>query len=227
MVDRSTRRHLLAVAAGGAAAVLVAGCSDGGSAGGGYGGGTDGESTPSTTNSTDATADDDDGDETTGENPAVGDAAQVGDLALTSPAFDDGEPIPRKYGREEADVNPPLSISGVPEDAETLVLVVDDPDAVEPAGEVWLHWLVWNVPASRTGILEDWTPGEVTEGVNDFGERGYGGPAPPDEAHDYRFKLYALDTSLGVPADASKRDVGDAMRGHVLASTQLVGTYAP
>ena len=111
MVDRSTRRRLLAVAAGGAATVLVAGCSDGGSAGGGYGGGTDGDSTPSTTNPTDATADDDDGDETTGENPAVSDAAQVGDLALTSPAFDDGEPIPRKYGREEADVNPPLSIA--------------------------------------------------------------------------------------------------------------------
>ncbi|SEW19945.1 YbhB/YbcL family Raf kinase inhibitor-like protein [Halobacterium jilantaiense] len=218
MANRSTRRYVLSVA-GSAAVVLAAGCSD---LGGYTGGGDGGDTAPKSTTNTGENSD-----EATEENPVVGDAEQVGDLALSSPAFDDGQPIPRTYGRDDADVNPPLSVSGVPDGAETLVLVVDDPDAVEPAGEVWLHWLVWNVPATRTEIPEDWTPEQATEGVNDFGERGYGGPAPPDGEHKYRFKLYALDTSLDIPTDASKRDVGDAMRDHVLASTQLVGMYAP
>lgn len=216
MAEHSTRRRLLAAAGSGVAA-LAAGCS-----GLEWYGGDSAGTEPEPTTATGET-----GNETTTGNPVVGDAAQAGDLALSSSAFDGGQPIPQQYGRDESDVNPPLSISGVPDGAETLALVVDDPDAVEPAGEVWLHWLVWNVPATRTEIPEDWTPERATEGVNDFGERGYGGPAPPDGEHTYRFKLYALDASLEVPADASKRDVGDAMRDHVLASTQLVGTYAP
>jgi Raf kinase inhibitor-like YbhB/YbcL family protein len=146
---------------------------------------------------------------------------------LTSPAFEEGAAIPRKYGFDEENVNPPLSISNVPSDAETLVLVMDDPDAVEPAGKVWLHWLVWNVPPSRTEIPEDWDAAEAVEGVNDFDERGYGGPAPPDEEHTYRFKLYAVATALDVPESASKRDLGQAMQGEVLAATQLEGTFTP
>ncbi|MFB6150841.1 MAG: YbhB/YbcL family Raf kinase inhibitor-like protein [Haloarculaceae archaeon] len=161
------------------------------------------------------------------DNPAVGDAAQTGDLELTSPAFGDGERIPEKYGHDAENVNPPLSISGVPSDASSLVLIVDDPDAVEPAGEVWLHWLVWNIPASRTEIPEGWNPSEAVQGKNDFGNRRYGGPAPPDEAHTYRFKLYALDATLDLPASAGKREVGRAMEGQVVAQTQLEGTYAP
>jgi Raf kinase inhibitor-like YbhB/YbcL family protein len=204
MCGARTRRAFVA-----AAAVAFAGCTGTG----------DGDETPTTTGAG--------GDETTASNPVVGDVTQSGDLRLASPAFQDGEPIPRKYGYDAENVNPPLAAENVPADATTLTLVMDDPDAVEPAGEVWLHWLVWNVPADTTTIPEDWSPEAATEGVNDFDERGYGGPAPPDEAHTYRFKLYAVDTRLDVSADASKREVGRAMRGNVLAQTQLTGTYAP
>jgi len=93
-----------------------------------------------------------------------------------------------------------------------MTLIVDDPDAVEPAGEVWLHWLVWNLPPSRTEVPEDWEPTEAVEGVNDFGDRGYGGPAPSDGTHTYRFKLYALDRTLDLPESAGKRRV---RTGHV------------
>lgn len=161
------------------------------------------------------------------DNPAVGDAEQMGDLRLTSPAFEDGGPIPEEYGRGAENVNPPLSVEGVPSGAASMTLIVDDPDAVEPAGEVWLHWLVWNIPPSRTDIPEGWEPTEAVEGENDFGTRGYGGPAPPDETHTYRFKLYALDRTLDLPVSASKPEVGRAMRGALIARTQLAGTYSP
>ena len=97
------------------------------------------------------------------------------DLTLSSPAFDDGEPIPRRYGYTEADVNPPLSITGVPEGAASLLLLVDDPDAVEPAGHIWDHWLVWDVDPDRESIPEEWSPDAAVEGQNDYGEQGYGG----------------------------------------------------
>ncbi|MFB6079967.1 MAG: YbhB/YbcL family Raf kinase inhibitor-like protein [Haloferacaceae archaeon] len=159
----------------------------------------------------------------------LGDAGQRGDLRLVSPAFADGGRIPERYGHDAANVNPPLSIRNVPAGASSLTLVMDDPDAVEPAGTVWLHWLVWNLPPATTRIQVGWDPTAVgaVEGTNDFGTRGYGGPAPPDREHSYRFKLYALDATLDLPRSASERAVGRAMRGHLLARTQLTGTYAP
>jgi len=147
------------------------------------------------------------------DNPAVGDVEQQGDLRLTSPAFEDGGEIPPKYGRDGEDVNPPLSVANVPSGAESLALAMDDPDAVEPAGMVWLHWLAWNISPSRTEIPERWEPDGAVVGTNDFDERGYGGPAPPDGEHTYRFKLYAVGTTLDLPDSAGKRDVGAAMRG--------------
>lgn len=153
----------------------------------------------------------------------------MSDLQLTSPVFDDGEPIPDEYGYTARDVNPPLDVSGVPDETESLALVVDDPDAVEPAGKVWDHWVVWNVDPGREHIPEDWSPefeGAV-EGQNDYGERGYGGPNPPDRPHTYRFRLYALDTELDLPAGSTKADLEDAMAGHVLAEAELDGTFAP
>lgn len=161
------------------------------------------------------------------ENPALGDLEQVGGLQLTSPAFEDGGTIPEVYGRDAENVNPPLAVESVPGGAESLTLILDDPDAVDPAGKVWLHWLVWNVPPSRTEISEGWEPTAAVEGLNDFGERGYGGPDPPDGEHTYRFKLYALDATLHVAESAGKRDVGQAMQDNRLAQTQLTGTYAP
>ncbi|MFB6143487.1 MAG: YbhB/YbcL family Raf kinase inhibitor-like protein [Halorientalis sp.] len=151
------------------------------------------------------------------------------DLRLASPAFDDGGPIPDRYGYTAANVNPPLTIEGVPDDAESLALVVDDPDAQEPAGKVWDHWLVWNVAPGRTDIPEDWDPGAdgATEGQNDYGEHGYGGPNPPDREHTYRFRLYALDTTLDASPATDKAALQDAMTGHVVADALLEGTYAP
>ena len=149
------------------------------------------------------------------------------DLRLTSPAFDDGEPISDRYGYTEEDVNPPLSIDGVPEAAASLLLLVDDPDAVEPAGHIWDHWLVWDVSPDRESIPEDWSPESATEGQNDYGEVGYGGPNPADGEHTYRFRLYALDAALGLLTSADRAAVTDAATGHILAKATLEGTYAP
>jgi Raf kinase inhibitor-like YbhB/YbcL family protein len=153
----------------------------------------------------------------------------MSDLTLASPAFADGEPIPEKYGYTEDNVNPPLEISGVPDSAESLLLVVDDPDAREPAGKIWDHWVVWNVVPDVGTIPGDWdvAAAGATEGQNDFGESGWGGPNPPDREHTYRFLLYALDDSIDLDASASKDDVYDAAEGTVVAKADLEGTYAP
>jgi Raf kinase inhibitor-like YbhB/YbcL family protein len=158
-------------------------------------------------------------------NPARGEVTKMGGLSLSSSAFDDGEQIPDRYGYTAENVNPPLRVAGVPDGAASLALVMDDPDAVEPAGKVWDHWVVWNIPVTRTEIPENWTPDEAAEGTNDYGEVGYGGPNPPDREHRYRFKLFALDTTLDLPAETDADALGDAMAGHVLAQTQLDGTY--
>ncbi|WP_306059454.1 YbhB/YbcL family Raf kinase inhibitor-like protein [Natronococcus wangiae] len=147
------------------------------------------------------------------------------DLTLTSPEFDDGERIPDQYGHDAANVNPPLEIDGVPDEAVSLALIVDDPDAVEPAGTVWDHWIVWNILPETTTIPEDWDPDDAMEGTNDFGEPGYGGPSPPDREHKYRFTLYALDTTLDLESDTDAADLESAIDGHVIARTLLEGTY--
>lgn len=148
-------------------------------------------------------------------------------LEVTSQAFANGERIPEKYGYTAANVNPPLSIAGQPAGTESLALVVDDPDAMEPAGKIWDHWVVWNIDPDRETIPEEWGGAGATEGRNDFGERGYGGPNPPDREHTYRFGVYALDTTLELPAGAKKADLESAMKGHVLEKAQLEGTFAP
>jgi hypothetical protein len=148
-------------------------------------------------------------------------------LTLTSPAFADGEAIPRRYGYTERNVNPPLTIGGVPDEASSLALVVDDPDAVEPAGRVWDHWVVWNIPPETREIPEAWDAADVVEGQNDYGERGYGGPNPPDREHTYRFRLYALDTVLSLDPGATTDELQQAMEGSLLEEAVLEGTYAP
>ncbi|MFB6172223.1 MAG: YbhB/YbcL family Raf kinase inhibitor-like protein [Haloarculaceae archaeon] len=150
-------------------------------------------------------------------------------MRLRSPAFDDGDPIPEEYGYTERNVNPPLTVEDVPDGAESLALVMDDPDAMEPAGKIWDHWVVWNVPADTTDVPEGWDPGPVgaVEGQNDFGESGYGGPNPPDREHTYRFVAYALDATLDLSPGASKADFEDAATGHLVADATLEGTYAP
>jgi Raf kinase inhibitor-like YbhB/YbcL family protein len=145
---------------------------------------------------------------------------QMGGLKLASPAFADGQAIPAKHTCDGADVSPPLRVSGVPADAKSLALVVDDPDA--PMG-VWVHWVVWDIPPDTSEIPEDSTPG--IEGVTDFKSNGWGGPCPPGGTHRYAFKLYALDRRLGLALNGGKSDLLKAMEGHILAQTQLTGTY--
>lgn len=146
-------------------------------------------------------------------------------LTLRSPAFDDGERIPDGYGYREENVNPPLEVEGVPEGAKSLALIVDDPDAMEPAGKVWDHWVVWNVPPDVTSIPEDWAPDDAEEGTNDFGERGYGGPNPPDREHRYRFTLFALSATVDPSPEADADGLRSAIDGHVIEEAQLEGTY--
>lgn len=148
-------------------------------------------------------------------------------LLISSPAFDDGGPIPDRYGYTESNVNPPLDIENVPADAASLALVVDDPDAKEPAGKVWTHWLVWNIDPERSEIPEGWSPEQAIEGQNDYGEQGYGGPNPPDRVHRYRFRLYALDTVIDVSPAATKDELIDVMTGLVVEKGRYDGTYAP
>lgn len=149
------------------------------------------------------------------------------DLTLTSPTFDDGGRINPEHGHNAANINPPLAIAGIPDEANSLALVVDDPDAREPTGQIWDHWVVWNVNPSRTEIPDGWSVENAMEGGNDFGETGWGGPAPPDGEHTYRFLLYALDDELSLEAGSTKDDLYDAIEGHVLEKTELDGTYAP
>lgn len=151
-------------------------------------------------------------------------------MTLTSPAFENGEQIPSKYTCEGEDISPPLAWEGVPEGTKSLVLILDDPDAPDPEAPkmVWVHWVVYNIPpdiknlpenVSRAGLA----PG-IALGMNDFKKTGYGGPCPPVGRHRYFHKLYALDTTLNLE-EAAKADVEDAMEGHVLARTELIGTY--
>ena len=151
----------------------------------------------------------------------------LGGLKVGSPVFDDGDMLSDKYGYTFENVNPPLSFSGVPEDAESLVVVVDDPDAMKPAGKIWDHWVVWNIEPDVGQIEEGKVPPGAVEGRNDFGERGYGGPNPPDGIHKYRFKVYALDKRLDISESSTKKDVEEAMKGHVLDDDQIIGSFGP
>jgi len=149
----------------------------------------------------------------------------MGNLKLTSSTFSDGDEIPRECGYKNGNEIPPLTVSGIPEGKKSLALIMDDPDAMEPAGKVWVHWVLWDIMASDGPLSNSF---QVCKwGMTDFGKLGYGGPAPPDKRHTYVFKLYALDTELDLPDKSTKADVEKAMEGHIIEQTQLTGTYAP
>ena len=145
----------------------------------------------------------------------------MGNLKLTSSAFSDGGEIPREYGYKHGNEEPPLSSSGIPEGTKSLALIMDDPDAMGAVGKIWVHWVAWNIDPTKTELAKS------TEGMTDFGEVGYGGPAPPDKRHTYVFKLYALDSKLDLPGKSTKADVEKAMKGHIIEQATLEGTYAP
>lgn len=161
--------------------------------------------------------------------PADGEVEQQGDLELTSTAFDDGEQMPDWVGYANENENPRLEISGVPDDAESLVLIMDDPEAEPVVGHVWDHWLVWDIPDDTEEIPRGWEPdqGEGTVGYNDYVENDWGGPAPPEGSHTYYFKLFALDSELDAPNPTRKARLGSMMvtEAEILAATQLTGTY--
>lgn len=150
---------------------------------------------------------------------------------ITSPAFAEGTSIPAKYTCEGDDISPPLAWSGVPDGTKRLVLIVDDPDAPDPAApqRTWVHWVAYDIPADAAEIGEDANanglPAGTKTGLNDWKRADYGGPCPPIGRHRYFFKLYALDTTLDDLNSPTKADVVAAMKGHVLGEAQIIGTY--
>jgi len=148
-------------------------------------------------------------------------------IEVTSSAFEEGQMIPAKYTADGEDISPPLRWEGVPEGAESIALISDDPDA--PMG-TWVHWVIYNMPPDTTSLPEDVPPDETLEnggihGTTDFRSIGYGGPAPPSGTHRYYFKVYALDTMLDLPPGATKGQVEKAMKRHILAQGLLMGKY--
>lgn len=152
-------------------------------------------------------------------------------LQLTSPSFAHDGDIPSRHTCDGDDVSPALQWSGVPSGTRSLALIVDDPDAPDPAAprRVWVHWVLYNLPPDAAGLAEGAAaaqlPAGTLRGFNDWKRDAYGGPCPPIGRHRYFFKLYALDAALPDLGQAGKAEVMDAMQGHVLGETELVGTY--
>ena len=151
------------------------------------------------------------------------------EMTITSAAFAENGSIPKRYTCEGKNVSPPLSWSGVPAGTKSLVLIVDDPDAPDPAAPrvVWVHWLLYNLPASSNGLPESVQslPAETREGRNDWQRTGYGGPCPPIGRHRYIHSLYALDQALADLEKPNRKTLEQAMKGHILARAQLGATY--
>ncbi|HIH61834.1 MAG TPA: YbhB/YbcL family Raf kinase inhibitor-like protein [Methanobacteriales archaeon] len=149
-------------------------------------------------------------------------------MKIRSIAFNDGERIPKKYTCDGEDISPPLIWEDIPEGTVTLALISDDPDA---PSKTWTHWLIFNIPPELNGLPEGVEKvGELENGIiqgfNDFGRIGYGGPCPPFGVHRYFFKLYALDTSLDLEPETSKEELLEAMEGHIIEKTQMIGLYS-
>ncbi len=149
------------------------------------------------------------------------------DIKLTSTVFQDGGMIPAKYTCDGASISPPLEWSGVPRTAKSLALICDDPDA---PGRTWVHWVVFDLPASRMTLPENVPPQEAIagggkQGMTDFKKIGYGGPCPPSGTHRYFFKIYALDTETSLGPGATKDQLLKAMEDHAIADGQLMGRY--
>jgi Raf kinase inhibitor-like YbhB/YbcL family protein len=149
-------------------------------------------------------------------------------MKLHSNAFSEGGAIPEKYSREGGNASPPLDWNGVPKDAKSLALVVDDPDA---PGGTFVHWMVYNIPPEMNHFEEAAAaamrlPDGMRQGKNGFGQMGYGGPQPPSGAHRYIFHLYALDSKLDLPPGATRAQLDKAMQGHELEECSAMGKYA-
>jgi len=152
-------------------------------------------------------------------------------LTLSSPAFANGQPIPKTYTCAGGDSSPPLVWTGVPAGAKSVALIVDDPDAPDPAAPrmTWVHWVLYNIPPTVSALAEAASSGQLppgaAEGPNDFKRVRYGGPCPPIGRHRYFHKLYALDITLPTDKPLAKPALEAAMKGHVLARAELMGTF--
>ena len=152
-------------------------------------------------------------------------------LTITSPAFSHNGEIPTRHTCDSEDISPALEWSGLPEGTKSIALIVDDPDAPDPAAPkmIWVHWVLYNIPPNATGLPEGVKPQDLPsgtkEGINDWKRTGYGGPCPPIGRHRYFHKLYALDVVLPDLSKPTKLDLEKAMEGHILGEAELVGTY--
>jgi Raf kinase inhibitor-like YbhB/YbcL family protein len=153
-------------------------------------------------------------------------------MDLTSPDFQHEKLIPSQFTCDGEDVNPNLDIVGVPAEAESLVLIVDDPDAnpTESVGRespgAWIHWLLWNINPATDRIVSSALPPGVVQGKTSFETSGYGGPCPPTGTHRYFFKLYALNSTIDLPPTVGIDELKKAMDGHIIAEAELIGLYS-
>jgi Raf kinase inhibitor-like YbhB/YbcL family protein len=158
-----------------------------------------------------------------------GDVTMV--LTITCPAFSHNEDIPKRYTCDGRNISPALEWSGLPELTKSMVLIVDDPDAPDPAAPrmTWVHWVLYNIPPNVSGLPEGVKPKDLPEGtkegLNDWKRTGYGGPCPPIGRHRYFHKLYALDVVLPDLGRPTKGKLEKAMEGHILSKAELIGTY--
>ncbi|MEK7085774.1 MAG: YbhB/YbcL family Raf kinase inhibitor-like protein [Patescibacteria group bacterium] len=143
-------------------------------------------------------------------------------MKISSPTFQHNQNIPSKYTCDGENINPPLQFLDIPGNAQSLVLISDDPDA--PMG-TWVHWTVWNIDPKITEITENSVPLGAVEGTTSFGETGYGGPCPPSGTHRYFFKLYAIDTKLDLSTTTNAQDLEKSLQGHILAKAEIIGLY--
>ena len=141
-------------------------------------------------------------------------------MKFSSPEFERDGHIPKKFTCQGDDISPALIIEDIPDEAKTFALIVEDPDA--PMG-TWVHWVVYNIPATMSQIKEDSIPG--IQVMNNFGRVEYGGPCPPSGTHRYFFKVYALDAELRLKENSRKKDLEKAMEGHILDKAELIGLY--
>ena len=161
-------------------------------------------------------------------------------MKVISRDFEEGGEIPKKFGYKFDNISPALEITDIPKTTKSMALIMDDPDAMGAVGKVWVHWLACNIKYNLD-ISVKWTLTIVTGntsgklnaenfailGKNDFGEIGYGGPAPPDKRHTYIYKVYALDEELGLKEGFSKQDLENAMKDHIIIDAKLTGTFSP
>lgn len=145
-------------------------------------------------------------------------------MTISSPAFEPNQPIPDKYTCKGENVSPPLLLSDVPVEAQSLVLIVDDPDA---PSKTWVHWVVYNIDPKTTEVKENMVPNKGKQALTDFDKPAYGGPCPPSGTHRYFFKLYALDERLSnLPDFTDKAMLEEVMQGHILVEAELIGLFS-